>query len=1061
MKRNNYILSLLLLVVSAFNLAPAYAQQNQYAIYNYRNDGDFNAWLNIDIDSITYSCIDTLGVEHDDVVVQEVWTPDSVYRIPINAIDSLGFRAPKPEYRDNVFHITEEHLPYIIAVDDYSITFSTSLPQSLRPQVGQTIVSDTFEKPLEDGFAGKVEQINTNGNELVFLCGQASIIDVFKKFVLVGKAVSENPANISKAAPRKGWFDDPWITVEEQGIKQIDIPTDLELEILGGVFGVKSKDPQLTLGYYFYLDDVIYSFSADAYLNHKDLSFTTAFKLSDFMKVAESGSEYLTNFILGKGDEKEAEEKWYEHEFDDLKFKIPFHVGPVNFSIELAPVFKLKGDVELDVIQKTSARQHIGFRKSGYTAALVASPFISLLLGDMDYNYVQDPMRAQQLTAKMKGSATMGLSLQLKVNLISKNVAHAAIGAEYDRKLSGDLQFNLYDTEQQPSSFYDVIKDSKIKVEDYVKIKGEIGVSPLKFLSLSGSFDIPVKEWGEYYLVPHFTKPELPTYSMGRWTYKNPMSLYSTVSKDILLECKPGLKIVDTEGNLVKEYTSTEPYQYEVAWSLTPLEMNLEQLTPNTTYKCYPTFSMLGLKPFTASPSYEFTVPNPVSIENTSVTVRPDEVQQIPFIGGWGDYQVTSGNTKVVRTSLEADSGFGDGNGGYSWAKEYAAGAGGGGSAWGDDIHYFYILGKEVGEATITLKDLRSNETTTLNVTVTDEVIPNLALSETSVSMKPNETADVMITSGSGSYSLENSNEEVAVATISNGNKVAIAALKAGTTTITVTDTKTQQTAMIAVTVTDGTDVSPGEAIDLGLPSGTYWASCNVGATKPEEYGDYFAWGETKPKEFYSWGNYEFDNDYLLYSTELPLQYDTDAAIKNWGYDWQMPDLDQIKELIENCNWEWTQLNGVCGSKVTGPNGNSIFLPAAGWHNESSLYHAGFRGGYWTRSVNSITPDNAYSLYFYSNGVDYDEYGYRCRGQSVRPVRGNICIYLMCYDQDGYFCGVEEQIIGFGHKISVPTLEGHLFSHATLPDGTPFDVTQRITQDNMELNLYYNAISYD
>ena len=1078
MKRNQYILSFLLLLVSAFNLMPANAQQNQYAIYNYRNDGNFNAWLNIDVDSITYSCIDTLGVEHDDVVVQEVWTPDSVYRIPISAIDSLGFHAPEPEYRDNVFHITEEHLPYIIAVDDYSITFSTSLPQSLRPQIGQTIVSDTFEEPLEDGFAGIVEKMNTNGNELVILCGQASITDVFKKFVIVGKAVSENPANSSKAAPRKGWFDDPWITVEQQGIKQIDIPTDLELEILGGVFKVKSKDPQLTLSYYFYLDDVIYSFSADAFLNHKDLSFTTAFKLSDFMKVAESSSEFLTNYILGKGDEEKAEEKWYEHEFDDIKLKIPFNVGPVNFAVELAPVFKLSGDVELDIINKTSARQHIGFKKAGYTAVLVANPFISLALGDMSYNYVQDPVRTQQLTAKIKGSATMGISLQLKANLISKNVVHAAVGAEYDRKLSGTLQFNLYDTEQQPSSFYDVIKDSKIEVEDYIKIKGEIGISPLKFLSLSGSIKIPIKEWGKYYLVPHFTKPELPTYSMGHWTYKNPLSLYSTVSKDVLIECKPGLKIVDTEGNLVKEYTSTEPYQYEVAWTHTPLEMNLENLTPNTTYTCYPTFNMFDLKTFAASPSYEFTVPYPVSIENTSVTLNPDEVRQIPFTGGWGDYKIIDGDNKVATASLEAPEGFDTGN---------SAPGGGSGTDWDNDTHCLYILGKEVGETTITLKDLRSNETTTLNVTVSDEVIPDLTLSETSVTLQKDDRATVMITSGSGSYTLENSDAEVVVAAISNGDEILMAGLKAGTATvivtdtksgqtatievtvteeatdnltlsetsvtlqkgdratvtitsgsgsytlensneeavsaaiantsqivivgqkagtatITVTDTKSGQKATIAVTVTDGSNVSPGEAIDLGLPSGTLWASCNVGATKPEEYGDYFAWGETSPKENYSWGTYKwcngtqhsmnkycYDSAYGIIDNKILLDADDDVAFIAWGSQWRMPTKQDQDELRENCDWEWTTYKGVTGMKVKSRKNNSfIFLPASGYRSGTETFSLTVYGYYQSSSLDLENSDDSYYFYFNSAGHYWQDFSTtvgRDVGFSVRPVR--------------------------------------------------------------------------
>ena len=106
MRRHFNILSLLVLLICAMSIKPVFANDNkQFAVYNYRNDNHFNAFLNHDIDSITFSCIDTLGIEHDDVVVQEVWTPDSLYRIPIEAIDSIGFRAPEPVYKPGIFII--------------------------------------------------------------------------------------------------------------------------------------------------------------------------------------------------------------------------------------------------------------------------------------------------------------------------------------------------------------------------------------------------------------------------------------------------------------------------------------------------------------------------------------------------------------------------------------------------------------------------------------------------------------------------------------------------------------------------------------------------------------------------------------------------------------------------------------------------------------------------------------------------------------------------------------------------------------------------------------------
>ena len=140
------------------------------------------------------------------------------------------------------------------------------------------------------------------------------------------------------------------------------------------------------------------------------------------------------------------------------------------------------------------------------------------------------------------------------------------------------------------------------------------------------------------------------------------------------------------------------------------------------------------------------------------------------------------------------------------------------------------------------------------------------------------------------------------------------------------------------------------EYVDLGLPSGTLWATCNIGANSPEEYGDYFAWGETTPKSTYDWSTYKWCNGSSTTMTKYctqseygyngftdnltELQSADDAATANWGSDWQMPSLAQIQELCSSSNTttEWTQVNGVNGRKITSKsNGNSIFLPAAGW----------------------------------------------------------------------------------------------------------------------------------
>ena len=179
--------------------------------------------------------------------------------------------------------------------------------------------------------------------------------------------------------------------------------------------------------------------------------------------------------------------------------------------------------------------------------------------------------------------------------------------------------------------------------------------------------------------------------------------------------------------------------------------------------------------------------------------------------------------------------------------------------------------------------------------------------------------------------------------------------------------------------------------VDLGLPSGMRWATCNVGATTPEGYGDSFAWGETTTKETYSWDTYRYydGSNFTKYTTSsdnlTTLEASDDAATANWGSGWRMPTQTEMQELIDNCTVTWTTQNGVNGRLFTGPNGNSIFLPAAGGRFDSSLYNGGSTGYYWSSSLDLDNPYKAWHLKFGSGNCDLEIYT-RYSGRSVRPV---------------------------------------------------------------------------
>lgn len=189
------------------------------------------------------------------------------------------------------------------------------------------------------------------------------------------------------------------------------------------------------------------------------------------------------------------------------------------------------------------------------------------------------------------------------------------------------------------------------------------------------------------------------------------------------------------------------------------------------------------------------------------------------------------------------------------------------------------------------------------------------------------------------------------------------------------------------------------EYVDLGLS--VKWATCNVGADRPEEYGDYFAWGETKPKKRYAWSNYfdcqnpeNLDNDdsWSIYklsgTTAISPEDGHDTARENWGGTWRMPTSEECYELTKECSWKWCSINGHEGFMVVGPNGNSIFLVAAGERDETDkLWGAEKMCTYW---ANNLSHCSSFANHLYIENFGTEGYqtssSNRKNGNQIRPV---------------------------------------------------------------------------
>ena len=358
-----------------------------------------------------------------------------------------------------------------------------------------------------------------------------------------------------------------------------------------------------------------------------------------------------------------------------------------------------------------------------------------------------------------------------------------------------------------------------------------------------------------------------------------------------------------------------------------------------------------------------------LELSASSLTLTLGEVSTVNITSGNGFFTVRSSDTSIATASLSGTS--------------------------------IKVTAVAAGNATITVTDRRSGQTATIEVTV--DYLP-LELSASSLTLIVGEESTVNITSGSGDYSIEISDISVATATLS-GTSVKVTAVAAGTAIITVTDTKSSQSATIEVTVEDNhpqsyltcPDDHHPHLIDLGLPSGTKWACCNVDTDYPENqsptnYGGYYAWGETETKSTYNWSTYihcdgSYDTCIDLGSDIAGTEYDV-AHVK-WRGSWVMPSKEQQVELISNCTITRTTQNGVSGRLFTGTNGGSIFLPAAGNRCDPRLDDADSCGYYWSSTQYPSDTYSAYYLGFSSGFTDWYSNDNRDYGFSVRPVSRN------------------------------------------------------------------------
>ena len=811
--------------------------QEDMVLHVYRNDSVFNAFYTFEIDSMCCSVVDTMGIEHDGYVVQEIYTADSLYRIPLNAIDSIVFATPKIEYHQDVRVITDSWLDYVVSINELTIILSQDIPSDVIPAKGDVLVAETESAPFERGFAGRVSDVEKREDSIVVICDDVTLNDIYKTLIYKGTSKSSTDILQGKKQQRAE-------NRNEMGTLYFDIPNNLSLNL--GPMSLNIS-PTIMLDYVICIND------NQTYLDNRIKHYYDCSAQLD-CELTE-GYSPEPDFIFS--------------------FDIPTKIPGLYVEVNMGSFFESSGGVIISMNQP--------FIVTGTTGYVAYDDCVA----DIDEWHLE--RKEIEFSVNLNGSIRFGLATQAKLAFMSDRLASIDVTAYLGPEIQSNL--SLSSEGLLDGSLYTALKESVVTLSLYGSIIPGwrfYGFEHQKF-NYNPSFHFSLNTW---YILPEFNNL---SWMPSEGTKGGKLS--GGINRDLFWPgIQLGWSLYDENDQIYSSQYYPETYRLMREWPYDGMDMNLQELPYGSKYKAYPMIKIFGYE-MRALPSVD------VSIDPLVETGNAFDIQETSVM--------VSGRVEGMGYSMVADAGIC-----YSI---------------GDAILGKYISSnnKNDGSFDIFLSGLEDNTT-------------------------------------------------YYYCAYANCDGVYYYGEVCSFKTLEKVETK---------------------AVDLGLS--VKWATCNVGATTPEEYGYYFAWGEVEPKTTYDWSTYKYCVDgydnltkYCSKSsygnngftdTKTVLDPKDDVATANWGGEWRMPTRAELDELLKNCTWTWTTQNGVNGYKVTGPNGNSIFLPAAGVMGEGSLLSAGSSGHFWSSSLYTENPYNAYHVGFYSDFVGWYNYS-RYHGRSVRPV---------------------------------------------------------------------------
>lgn len=579
MKRHTILIYVAAVLTMCVNLLPANAQkkQTQDALYIYRNDGGFHGFFYGEIDRFEYSKVDTLGVEHDDFVVQEIYARDTVYRIPINAIDSIGFVTPENIYKEDVAVTTESDLwNYVIKSDTlYSFTLASNTPAAIIPKVGDKVAKTEYTPNLEYGIYGIVESVETKTDGIEVTCVPAPVSDLFDRYT-TKIAIVQDDENIAQARRRDILVEKDW---NWKGVHIKDFPFEKVLNLW------KRTPDVLSLGY----KDTSASYQGDGKLTleitpktHLYLFFSSSFWTGDMLDI-QFGSQLETNFELSLEGKITLQQDLAMPEI-----KLPLLESPFIFHAKVGIFGSLAGTLDLKLKEYDKTRVIFQQRyKNPYTLksslwglasqALLTDPDASF---NVSGNLIHlDRKSGLAVTAKLEAQA--GFFLNLGICLVDPDLADVGMRFEGGKRFRAETSFSVLDKDiptelgSRATFQYDELnKDDAINCTNFVtwtaygsigeKIRNNEGKVTNWKWGKGISFTPVDKELGEPW--KWGVVPEFPNVNLKYDDKTKTATAYATITRSLANEVPVGFALYNTETNKIigspkwyeKKYKTTD-----------------------------------------------------------------------------------------------------------------------------------------------------------------------------------------------------------------------------------------------------------------------------------------------------------------------------------------------------------------------------------------------------------------------------------------------------------------------------------------------------------------------